>query len=77
MDYFGGGVPQYYIPDSIEWHSQYGKTSGPIAISATFLQMSKFYAPLENQPSYQWIEKYEPETVIGHSIFVYNIPEEK
>ncbi len=77
VDYFGGGVPQYYIPDSIEWHSQYGKTSGPIAISATFLQMSKFYAPLENQPSYQWIEKYEPETVIGHSIFVYNIPEEK
>lgn len=76
IDYFGGGVPGYFIPDSIEWHSQNGKTTGWIAISATFLQMSKFYAPLENQESYEWIEKnYQPEVVIGHSIFVYNIPE--
>ena len=73
VDYFGGGVPSYYIPQSVEWHSQYGPTSGWIAISATFLEMSKYFGPQENQADYSWLENYQPVTIIGDSILVYNI----
>lgn len=75
VDYFGGGVPSYYIPQSTEWHSKYGKTAGWIAISATFYQMSKYYGPLENQESYAYLDKLKPKAIIGDSILVFKIPE--
>lgn len=80
VDYFGGGVPEINIKDQnpetnvIEWHSNYGETTGWIAVSATFLQMSKYFGPKEGMPTYSWLEdNYKPEVVIGNSIFVYNV----
>ena len=75
VDYFGGGVPAYYLGDKFtEWHSEYGPTNGWIAISATFLQMSKHYEQTKNQPSYKYLlENHSPVAKIGYSIFVYYI----
>ncbi len=75
VDYFGGGVPAYYLGDKfVEWHSEYGPTDGWLAVSATFLQMSKHYKQTKNQPSYEYLlENHEPVTKIGYSIFVYYI----
>jgi len=75
VDYFGGGVPSYYIPETIEWHSKYGKTTGWLAVSATFYQMSKYYGPLENQESYVYLDQLKPKTTIGDSILVFQIPQ--
>ena len=72
IDYFGGGLPKYYIPDSQEWRSGYGPTSGWLAISATFYQMSKMFGPKEGKWSYDWLSDYQP-TVIGSSILLYHI----
>ena len=76
IDYFGGSVPKYYIPQYEEWHSAYGPTTGWIAVSATYFQSSKLYGPKEGAWSYQWLEDYEPEAVIGGSILVYHITQE-
>jgi len=76
VDYFGGSVPPYYIKQSSEWHSSYGPTTGWIAISATYFQSSKLYGPKEGKWSYQWLEQYQPEAIIGGSILVYNISNE-
>lgn len=76
VDYFGGSVPAYYIPESVEWHSAYGPTSGWLAVSATFYQSSKLTGPIEGIWSYSWLENYEPEVIIGGSILVFNISEE-
>ena len=73
VDYFGGSIPSYYIPEAKEWHSSYGPTSGWIAISATFYQSSKLYGPMEGKWSYSWLDKIEPTAIIGGSILVYNI----
>jgi putative flippase GtrA len=74
VDYFGGGVPKYYIPQAVEWHSKYGKTSGWLAVSATFYQMSKYYGPQENQESYAYLDNLKPVSIIGDSILIFNIP---
>lgn len=76
VDYFGGSVPPYFIPESTEWHSSYGPTTGWIAISATYFQSSKLYGPLEGKWDYTWLEQFEPEAIIGGSILVYNITNE-
>lgn len=76
VDYFGGSVPPYYIPQSVEWHSSYGPTTGWMAVSATYFQSSKLYGPKESKWDYEWLEKFEPETIIGGSILVYNISNE-
>lgn len=76
VDYFGGSVPPYYIPQSTEWHSSYGPTTGWLAVSATYFQSSKLYGPMESKWSYEWLEDHEPEAIIGGSILVYNISNE-
>lgn len=73
VDYFGGSVPSYYIPESIEWHSSYGPTTGWLAVSATFYQSSKLVGEMENKWSYHWLDELEPEAIIGGSILVFNI----
>jgi hypothetical protein len=74
VDYFGGGQPHYYLGDRyVEYHSTEGPTKGWIAVSATFYQNSKYYGPLYNQIDYTWLDEYEPITVIGNSILVFNI----
>jgi len=73
VDYFGGGVPSYYIPEASEWHAYYGPTSGWLAVSATFIQSSKLVGRQEGTWSYEWLENYKPEAVIGGSILIYNI----
>lgn len=76
IDYFGGGLPSYYIPDSTEWRSGYGPTSGWLAVSATFYQMSKLHGEEEGKWSYGWLDDYQPVAIIGDSILVFNITPE-
>ncbi|MFA4995609.1 MAG: glycosyltransferase family 39 protein [Patescibacteria group bacterium] len=73
VDYFGGSVPSYYIPQQIPWHSSYGPTTGWIAVSATFYQSSKLYGEKEGKWSYGWLDTYKPEAEIGGSILVFHI----
>lgn len=73
VDYFGGSVPSYYIPQASEWHSEYGPTTGWLAVSATFYQSSKLVGQEEGKWSYHWLDKMTPEVVIGGSILVFNI----
>jgi len=73
VDYFGGGVPQYYIPNAVEWHSKYGPVKeGWLAVSATFYQMSKYFGPRENLPDYSYLDNIKPTAIIGDSILVYH-----
>ncbi|MCX6812597.1 MAG: GtrA family protein [Candidatus Berkelbacteria bacterium] len=73
IDYFGGGLPSYYIPDSILWRSGYGPTTGWLVVSATYYQMSKLQGKESGKWSYDWLESYNPVTVIGTSILVFHI----
>ena len=75
VDYFGGGLVKYYIPQATEWRSGYGPTSGWLAVSATFYQMSKYQSKQEGKWSYDWLEDYQPYTIIGDSILLFNISE--
>lgn len=76
VDYFGGSVPEYYIPESVDWHSSYGPTSGWLAISATYYQSSKLYGPKEGKWSYHWLDQYEPDAEIGGSILIFHITDQ-
>jgi len=77
VDYFGGSIPSYYIPESVVLHSQNGPTSGWLAISATFYQSSRMVGLEEGKWSYQWLDAYKPKAIIGGSILVFYIsPEE-
>jgi len=77
VDYFGGSIPSYNIPESVALHSQNGPTSGWLAISATFYQSSRMVGPEEGKWSYQWLDAYKPKAIIGGSILVFYIsPEE-
>ena len=73
VDYFGGGLVEYYLPQATEWRSGYGPTSGWLAVSATFYQMSKYQSREEGKWSYDWLEDYKPYTIIGDSILLFNI----
>ncbi|MEK7096629.1 MAG: glycosyltransferase family 39 protein [Patescibacteria group bacterium] len=77
VDYFGGSVPSYYIPEAREWHSSYGPAAGWLAVSSTFYQSSKLYGEKEGKWSYGWLDQYKPTTEIGGSILVFNISDEQ
>lgn len=77
VDYFGGSVPSYYMPQAKEWHSAYGPTSGWLAVSATFYQSSKLVGEQEGKWSYGWLDAYKPEAIIGGSILVFNIDQKE
>lgn len=77
VDYFGGSVPSFYIPQSKPWHSSYGPTAGWLAVSATFYQSSKLYGPMEGKWSYGWLDDYKPTAEIGGSILIFNITPEQ
>lgn len=77
VDYFGGSVPSYYIPQAREWHSEYGPTAGWLAVSATFYQSSKLVGREEGKWSYDWLDKIKPTAIIGGSILVYHITNEE
>lgn len=76
VDYFGGSQRKYYLPNSTEWHSEYGPTTGWLAVSATFYQSSKLVGEIEGKWSYHWLDKFEPVTDLGGSILVFHITEE-
>ena len=76
IDYFGGGLPSHYLPEATSWRSGYGPTSGWIAISATFYQMSKMHGKSEGKWSYDWLDRYKPTKVVGASILLFYIPPE-
>ena len=70
LDYFGGGVPRYYLGDRVEWwSSSRGQPKGWFAISATFRQGTY---PGED---YLWLKTYPPIARAGYSIFIYKLPE--
>lgn len=73
IDYFGGSIPSYIIPNSTNWCSGYGPTTGYIAVSATFFQLSHLHGEEEGKWSYDWLKDYKPEAIIGNSILVYHI----
>ncbi len=73
IDYFGGSLPEYYIPDSVKWRSGYGPTTGWLTVSATFYQMSKLHGPEEGKWSYSWLDDLKPQIIIGNSILVFLI----
>ncbi|MFA7243786.1 MAG: glycosyltransferase family 39 protein [Patescibacteria group bacterium] len=73
VDYFGGSVPQYYIPQAEDWHSSYGPATGWLAVSATYYQSSKLYGPQEGKWSYDWLDNFTPTAEIGGSILVFHI----
>lgn len=76
VDYFGGSVPEYYMGNKQElWRSNFGETTGWLAVSATYYQNSKYYAAVYGEKDYSWLDKYKPVAIIGGSILVYNIPE--
>jgi hypothetical protein len=76
IDYFGGSIPEYYIPQTEDWHSSYGPTTGWLAVSATYYQSSKLYGPKEGKWDYSWLDKYKPTAEIGGSILVFHISPE-
>ena len=78
LNYFGGGSPEYYLGDKfIPWWSARGPEPGWHAVSATLIGEA-FGQPIgryerKPQDSYFWLKGKTPATVIGHSIFVYEI----
>ncbi len=81
LDYFGGGDARYYLKEKFApWWGKRDPEEFPkgsyLAISATHLQGGRaqpvkgFAEPADY---YRWLDKYEPITKIGYSIFVYQI----
>ncbi|MBI4836810.1 MAG: glycosyltransferase family 39 protein [Candidatus Portnoybacteria bacterium] len=82
VDYFGGTTGEYYLDGKLKpwWGDRNPKELPPnsyLAVSATLLQQGRG-APAPNYTSptgyYDWLNLFEPITVIGNSIFVYHIP---
>ena len=78
LDYFGGGDPKYYLGDKYERldSGNLSQRTGWLAVSATFLQNGRGQAAKgysQDTTFYNWLNKYEPVTKIGYSIFVYKI----
>jgi hypothetical protein len=82
VEYFGGGAPSYYLGD--KYQSWWGmrdpqdlKSGEWIAVSATLL-MGGQGKPARGYNSsvgyYDWLKAYQPKTVIGNSIFVFQKP---
>ena len=79
LDYFGWADQTYYLGNKLVWirNGQYknamdflrdNPSGGYIAVSATYYQQS-----IVSDKNYLWLTKYQPVTVIGNSIFVWNI----
>ncbi|HXV26603.1 MAG TPA: glycosyltransferase family 39 protein [Candidatus Paceibacterota bacterium] len=88
LDYFGWADPYYYLGDRVVWGTagkyasaeefiRRNRTDGWIAVSATFLQNSNGFKTFDpgDKRSYLWLTQYEPEAIVGHSIFVWHITE--
>ncbi len=85
VDYFGWADPAYYLKDRFIWltSTKYknaadflkrSDSDGWLAVSATFLQGSQGTPDDHNNVNYNnWLKAFEPITIIGNSIFVYNI----
>jgi hypothetical protein len=81
-DYFGGGDTQYYLKEKfLAWHCHYRIEdmiqSQWLAVSGTFLQIGRGEIKFDYDGyahCYDWLNSYQPTTVIGNSIFVYEIP---
>lgn len=76
LDYFGGGVPAYYLGERFEpWWSARGKPEGYFAISASFREgalnptKDNFYRKPED--SYEWLKDEKPIDRVGYSIWIY------
>lgn len=81
LDYFGGGVPSYYLGNRVEqWSGSRGQPKGWFAISSTFRQ-GDFGTPINEliptNPGqhYEWLKQYPPIARAGYSIFIYKLPE--
>jgi len=81
VDYFGGDDLEYRLGDKFQfWWGQRDPNELPanswIAISASFLQSGRGVIVKglnEKTDYYNWLDQYEPITIIGNSIFVYYI----
>ena len=84
FDYFGWADQSYYLGSNFEWMSRgkyldaedfkaKNKSDGWLAISVTYLQETQGPVERPQYPNYIWLKSYQPVTVIGHSIFVYQI----
>ena len=83
LDYFGWSSPQYYLKDRAvyttvgQWRDANdfigrNTSNGWIAVSATFLQEA-IHRTNQNNGGYRWLLNYEPEVVVGNSIFIYHV----
>jgi hypothetical protein len=81
LDYFGGGDPKYYLGEKyLPWEGKKNPKEFPkgnyLAVSANQLQGGRGKAIRGfDQPTdyYMWLNRYQPITKIGYSIFVYYI----
>jgi hypothetical protein len=82
LDYFGWADVPYYCGDRAtpigDTHYddassflRLNRSSGWLAVSATHLRYRYMGSP--GPVDYDWLQSYEPVTVVGHSIFVYHI----
>ena len=79
LDYFGWSDPVYYLGPKFQWLTagQYKNAQdfiqktggGHIAVSATFFMGSRG----NPETSYIWLQSYEPEIIIGNSIWVWKL----
>lgn len=83
VEYFGGAMADYYLGEKFQpwWGmrpaSDLRAKGGWLAVSATLLQGGRGKpVPGYNDPTgyYSWLDNFQPQAVIGHSIFVYYIP---
>ncbi|MDO8443627.1 MAG: glycosyltransferase family 39 protein [Candidatus Azambacteria bacterium] len=77
LDYFSGAPAEYYIKTAkiISFNREIPQ-KGWLAVSASVLQGACKGDKIPcsyNERSYTWLDKYEPLTKIGYSIFVYKI----
>lgn len=81
LDYFGGTSPAYYFGNrALEWHGHYSREqmtqSDYLALSATFRQndLGRLTPSFHDKNGYyQWLEKMEPVSKVGQSIWVYKV----
>lgn len=75
LDYFGGGSAKYYLGDKYDpwWSAKIPEQWGWYAVSATPYRTS-FENP---KTSYNWLDQYELNEVVGNSILVYKVEPKK
>ncbi|MBU1290044.1 hypothetical protein KKG85_02270, partial [Patescibacteria group bacterium] len=81
LNYFGGGSPTYYLGARYQkWDAKQKPDQLPpnswLAISINELQGGRA-TPVkgfdQKTDYYNWLNRYEPTAIIGHSIFVYHL----